>query len=135
MRVALDTNVLVSAFVFPGGSPESAYRPAVERRVWLITSRPLLVELVRVLVEKFGWEPICAEEGGGRVAQLAEIVEPEEVVDEIQTDPADNRVLEAALAGKADVIVSGDHHLLDLLEWRGIRIQNPSAFLQLGELE
>jgi Predicted nucleic acid-binding protein, contains PIN domain len=107
----------------------------VERRVWLITSRPLLVELVRVLVEKFGWEPTYAEEGGGRVAQLAEIVEPEEVVDEIQTDPADNRVLEAALAGKADVIVSGDHHLLDLLEWRGIRIQNPSAFLQLGEFE
>lgn len=80
-------------------------------------------------------ETIQAEEGGGRVARLAEIVEPEELIDEIETDPADNQVLEAALAGNADVIVSGDHHLLDLREWRGIRIQDPAAFLQLGGFE
>lgn len=133
--MVFDTNVLVSALVFPGGPPESAYRLVLERRVQLISSRRLLAELVRVLIVKFGWDPIRAEEGGGRVAQLAEIVETEEVIDEIETDPADNHVLEAAFAGKVDVIVSGDHHLLDLREWRGIRIQDPAAFLQLGGFE
>jgi uncharacterized protein len=135
LRAVFDTNVLVSAFVFPGGPPEHAYRFVVERRVQLISSRPLLAELIRVLIEKFGWQPIGAEEAGRQVAQLADIVKPTELMHEIEADPADNRVLEAALAGDADVIVSGDHHLLELEEWRGIPIQNPASFLQSKEFE
>ena len=131
----LDTNVLVSAFVFPGGSPERVYRLALERQIPLITSPALLTELVRVLIDKFGWDASRAEEGGGRVGQLAELVEPKEGVGDISADPADNRVLEAALAGNADVIVSGDRHLLDLGEWRGIRNLNPATFLELGTFE
>jgi predicted nucleic acid-binding protein len=100
-----------------------------------ISSRPLLAELVRVLIDKFGWQPIRAEDAGGQVSQLADLVKPTELIHEIEADPADNRVLEAALAGAADVIVSGDHHLLDLEEWRGIPIQNPASFLRSKEFE
>lgn len=121
MKVVLDTNVLVSAFVFPGGPPERVYRLVAEEMVGLIASRPLLAELIRVLTEKFGWEPLRAEDAGGQVAYLADIAEPTEPIHAVEADPADNRVLEAALAGAADLIVSGDHHLLDLREWRGIR--------------
>lgn len=112
---------------------ESAYRLVVERRLQLISSRPLLVELVRVLIQKFGWQPIRAEDAGGQVTQLADIVRPTELIHQIEADPADNRVLEAALAGGADFIISGDHHLIDLKEWRGIPIRNPASFLQSNE--
>lgn len=107
----------------------------MERRVQLISSRPLLAELVRILIEKFGWQPTRAEDAGGQIAQLAYIVKPSELLHEIEADPADNRVLEAALVGDADMIVSGDHHLLDLREWRGIRILDPASFLQVGGFE
>jgi pimeloyl-ACP methyl ester carboxylesterase len=52
VRVVLDTNVLISAFVFPGSAPGQVYRRVLEGRVILVTSRPLLSELGRVLTEK-----------------------------------------------------------------------------------
>ena len=129
MRVVADTNVLVSALIFPGGSPEAFYRLVLEGRVELVTSRPLLAELGRVLAEKFGWEPARAEEAVAQIVRLAAIVEPREAVSEIEVDPSDNRVLEAAAEGRADAIVSGDRHLLALGSWRGIEIQSPGAFV------
>jgi len=56
VRVVLDTNVLASAFNFPGGSPEDVYRLVLEGRVHLVTSPSLLAELGRVMTEKFNWE-------------------------------------------------------------------------------
>ncbi len=127
MRVVADTNVLVSALIFPGGSPEAFYRLVLEGRVELITSRPLLAELGRVLAEKFGWEPARAEEAVAQIVRIAVIVEPREAVSDIEVDPPDNRVLEAAAEGRANAIVSGDRHLLALGSWRGIQIQSPGA--------
>ena len=46
MRIVADTNVLVSALIFPGGSPEAVYRLVLEGKIELITSRPLLAELI-----------------------------------------------------------------------------------------
>jgi len=129
VKVVADTNVLVSALIFPGGSPEAFYRLALERRVELVSSRPLLAELGRVLADKFGWKPDRAEEAVAQLVSLAEIVEPTEAVSETEADPADNRVLEAAAEAGADAIVSGDRHLLALSWWHGIRIEMPAGFL------
>ena len=128
MKIVADTNVLVSALIFPGGAPEAAYRLALEGRIELGTSSPLLTELGRVLTEKFGWDAQRAESVVEQLLRVAELVEPTEVVAEIDADPADDRVLEAALAAGAEAIVSGDRHLLALGSWRGIRVVSPAAF-------
>lgn len=125
----LDTNVLISAFVFPGGAPEHVYRRALEGRITLITSRPLLSELGRVLTEKFGWESAYAEEVLTQLVRIAVVVDPTEQIADITDDPADNRVLEAAAEGDAEVIVSGDRHLLTLGAWRSIRVLTPAAVM------
>ncbi|MBW3664701.1 MAG: putative toxin-antitoxin system toxin component, PIN family [Actinobacteria bacterium] len=130
MRVVLDTNVLVSAFVFPGGPPEAVYRRMLSGEVTMIVSRPLLAELGRVLIDKFDWEPAYAEEVVAQLLRIGELVEPGDVVEDIEDDPADNRVLEAAAEGEADVIVSGDRHLLALGQWRDIPIVNPAGFVE-----
>ncbi|MGH8936309.1 MAG: putative toxin-antitoxin system toxin component, PIN family [Acidimicrobiia bacterium] len=133
MRVVLDTNILISALIFPGGAPEAVYRLALEGRMELVTSRPLLAELGRILTDKFGWDPGRAEQAVAQVTRLGAVVEPSETIRVIKEDPADDRVLEAAADGRAEIIVSGDRHLLRLASWRGISIRNASAFL--GEFE
>lgn len=129
MNAVLDTNVLVSAFIFPGGAPEQVYRLGLEGRIMLATSRTLLAELGRVLTDKFGWEIERAEEAVAQVARVAAVVESTERVDVIAADPSDDRVLEAASAAEAEIIVSGDAHLLRLKTWRDIRIVSPADLL------
>jgi len=129
MRVMFDTNVLISAFVFPGGTPEAVYLLVLNGDVHLVTSRPLLAEFGRALSRKFGWEPDYAEEAVAQLARLAEVVEPVERISVITRDPDDNRVLEAAVAGRVDAIVSGDRDLLELASWREIPICDPATFL------
>lgn len=130
MRVVFDTNVLISAFVFPGGAPETAYRAALSGKVTLVTSPPLLAELARVLADRFGWEDTMVETAVGQVARIGTVVRPREKVSVIRRDPDDDRVLEAAREGSADVIVSGDRHLLDLRSWEGVRIVRVAEFLE-----
>jgi putative PIN family toxin of toxin-antitoxin system len=130
LRVVFDTNVLISAFVFPGGAPETAYRAALSGKVTLVTSPPLLAELARVLADRFGWEDTMVETAVGQVARIGTVVRPREKVSVIRRDPDDDRVLEAAREGSADVIVSGDRHLLDLRSWEGVRIVRVAEFLE-----
>ena len=51
-------------------------------------------------------------------------------LDVIESDPTDNKYLECAVEGKADLIISGDHHLTDLKAYRGIEIVSPAEFLK-----
>jgi putative PIN family toxin of toxin-antitoxin system len=129
MKAVLDTNVLISAYVFPGGKPEAVYRLALEGRLETGTSLALLAEFGRVLGQKFGWVPDQVEAAVAQVARIAVVVEPNETIQVISADPADDRVLEAARAFGADVIVSGDRHLLDLGTWSEIDIMSPAEFI------
>jgi putative PIN family toxin of toxin-antitoxin system len=130
VKVVLDTNILISAFVFPGGPPEDVFRAALEGRIELVTSPPLLAEFGRVLSSKFGWEPSITEQAVAQIARVGTVVRPKEKIVEMVDDPDDDRVLEAALAGGADVIVSGDSHLLGPRTWRGIEIEKAARFLR-----
>ncbi|MFN2557790.1 MAG: hypothetical protein ABR592_13180 [Nitriliruptorales bacterium] len=60
---------------------------------------------------------------------IGELVEPTEQLAVIAEDPAEDRVLEAAAAGGAEVVVSGDRYLLALQRWGEIRIVSPAEFL------
>ena len=71
MKAVLDTNVLISAYVFPGGKPETVYRLALEGRLEIGTSLTLLAEFGRVLGQKFGWVPDQVEAAVAQVARIA----------------------------------------------------------------
>jgi predicted nucleic acid-binding protein len=79
------------------------------------------------------WQAERAEEAVAQLIHIAEIVDPAEVIADIEADPADNRVLEVAATGNVAAIVSGDRHLLGLGVWRGIPIQAPAAFVAESE--
>jgi putative PIN family toxin of toxin-antitoxin system len=106
-----------------------SYRLALEGRLEIGTSQTLLAEFGRVLGQKFGWIPDRVEEAVAQMTRIAAVVEPIEVVQVIRADPADDRVLEAARAFDADVIVSGDRHLLGLRTWSEIDVLSPAEFI------
>jgi len=129
MRAVLDTDVLISAYVFPGSKPEAVYRLAIEGRLEIGTSRTLLAEFGRLLDQKVGWNADRVEGAVAQVTRIATVVEPSEAVQVVTADPADDLVLEAGRAFEADVIVSGDRHLLDLGAWGEIEILSPAEFI------
>ena len=128
MRVLFDTNVLISSLLFPGGSGEVALFRIIEGRDSLIISKPLLHELLTVLAHKFSHD----REELARVAVLlddiAEMIHPQTQLQVLEDDP-DNRVLECAIAGKADVIVTGDKAILHLRDYQHIRTLSLKDYL------
>ena len=66
----------------------------------------------------------------GKVLSASELVTPEISLEAVEDDPDDNKILECAVAGNADYIISGDSHLLDIGEYRDIRVLNPDQFLE-----
>ena len=64
-----------------------------------------------------------------KILDLSKLVEPIKKLDVVKADPDDNKILEAALAGKADYVVSYDPHLTELREWAEIKIITPTNFL------
>jgi putative PIN family toxin of toxin-antitoxin system len=136
IRVVLDTNVLVSALLFAGpiGRLVSLWR---ERRIVLLLSKDVFIECLRVLAYpkfKLSGEEIKAlvEE---YVLPFAEMVTVAEASVVIREDPADDKFLALAAAGRAHDIVSGDKHLLALREYRGVKIVTPREFLEAADLK
>jgi putative PIN family toxin of toxin-antitoxin system len=122
-RVVLDTNILVSGLGWPR-LPSRILDKWIDGKLTLIESPALLGELIRVLRdENFDFlDRDEINEFYRGLVEKAELVEPTFRIDAIGEDDADNRVLECALAGKADYIVTGDKHLLKLERFLGIRI-------------
>ncbi|MGH7429950.1 MAG: putative toxin-antitoxin system toxin component, PIN family [Candidatus Methylomirabilaceae bacterium] len=132
-RAVLDTNVFISALF--GGTPEDVYRAALRGQFVLITSPAILTELAQKLREKFGLPEADITAYVKQIARRSKVVRPG-IRLSVVTDAADNRVLECAVAGEADVIVSGDRHLLRLKEYSGIPVVRPVDFLRtLGPSE
>jgi putative PIN family toxin of toxin-antitoxin system len=131
VRVVFDTNVIVSALLF-GGYPERVFLAGLRGEIQLLTSRALLRELERVLTEKFKLGMKLVKDTLDLIETLAEIVETTSQLNVIEHPDDDNRVLECAVDGNADFIVTGDtKHILPLKEYKGIKILTPSEFAKL----
>lgn len=121
MKVVFDTNILVSAVVFPGGLAESALLRIIEERDHLFISKAILDELLGVLARKFSRDAEELARVAVVLSEMAVTVRPRGKLRVVKDDP-DNRVLECALAGRAELIVTGDKELLALSKYRGVRI-------------
>jgi putative PIN family toxin of toxin-antitoxin system len=132
--LVLDSNVYISAVLF-GGRPRRIIEAALAGKVRLAASEFILEEIAGVLRgKKFKLPAAAAREVVSEIASLAGIFAPVEKISLLEEDPADNRILECALAAGADVIVSGDKHLLALKTFRDMPILSPAECLEKFEL-
>ena len=136
LKVVLDTNIFVSSLLSKAGRPAMVIDAWRAGRYLLVTSPSIISEIKRVVEapgirKKYGLSP-------DRIEGLILLLENDAIVvpglsdaaGAIPEDPTDEMFLSAALDAKADCIVSGDHHLLDLDEYQGIPILTALQFLQ-----
>jgi uncharacterized protein len=121
VRVVFDTNILVSALVFPGGRGDAALQRIIEEQDELVLSKPILDELLGILARKFSRDAEELARVAVLLSEVATIVSPRRRLRVVKDEP-DNRVLECALTGRAQAIVTGDHALLALRNFRGVRL-------------
>ncbi len=112
-----------------GGPPEVLVRRARAGRIRVVTSPQILAELAMILKKKFAWSDEDIVEAIQAFGRHADLVKPRPRLSVLDDDP-DNRILECAVEGKADYIVSGDHHLLRLKRFGGIAILGASELLK-----
>ena len=125
MRVVLDTNILIGALITKGTPPDRLYQAWLRGEIELVTSTAQVSEIADVLARPRLQKFLDADEAIAIVDNIgtrALILDELPMVD-LSPDPKDNPILAAAIAGKADLIVSGDKkHMLALNEIEGIPI-------------
>lgn len=138
MRVLLDTNPLVSVLLRPEGPSARLFQRWRAAEFELVVPPSTLAELADVLrrphiLKKYPIGEDVIARHLHVLSHFAEVAPGKLTIDVMSVDPKDNHVLAAAIETECSSIVSGDHHLLSLVEYRGIRILSPRDFLTLLE--
>lgn len=138
LRIVLDANVFVIALINPRGKPAQILNYVFENKIRLFTSPSIIEELQRVLsypklVKRHGLEEKELKKFVSDLLSIMSLVEGKKTIEVIVEDPADNNYLSCAVDAKADFIVSGDTHLLNLREYEGTQIVTPAQLLGMLE--
>lgn len=126
MKIVLDTNVLIAAFISRGTCSELLEHCVRDHQ--LITSEFILREFHKNLTGKFGIPESDVAAAIDLIRTRFSVVTPEKLDRKVCRDPDDDFILGTALAGDCDCIVTGDKDLLDLGKFEQIDIVSPSGF-------
>jgi putative PIN family toxin of toxin-antitoxin system len=128
VRVVFDSNIFISAFVFPGSMAERAIVKIIEGDDSLYISKEILDEVLSVLSSKFSRDTEAISRVALNLSELAEFVSPTEKIRVLRDEP-DNRILECAVCADADIIVTGDKEMLKLREHGKIGMMSLKEYL------
>lgn len=122
-RLVVDTNVIVSAAIVAGKSRKFLLKALLGDKCTLVTSDEIIGEIREVLGRpKFRLDESEISGAVSTLKSLSDVVETKSKFKVVKKDPDDDIFINAAYDGRADYIVSDDPHLLNLKEWRGIRM-------------
>lgn len=135
MKIVLDTNVLISGTFWTGDSFKILNKIDKEE-IELIISEDLIKEYEKIInsdeiIEKITDKKLILNKVVQKVINNSVIVEPKQKFNVVKDDAKDNKIIEAAIEGKADYIISQDKHLLKLKSYQGIKIISPEEFLEI----
>jgi putative PIN family toxin of toxin-antitoxin system len=134
IRVVLDANQFVSALLKPGSTPDIIMQLVRDEKLLLVISEEICNEIMRVLAYPKISSRIQASAEDlrhfmAKIRTVALFTAGNLPIEPLAADPDDTKYLVCAVEGRADYIISGDHHLTDLKIFRGIRIVTPAEFL------
>lgn len=129
IRVVADTNILVSATIAKGNQ-YMLLKKAKLGRFRLVLSPQIIAELKGVISRpKFGFSNEQVEAVLKQILSISEVVITTSKIDVVKDDPSDNSIIEAAIDGKADYIVSGDRDVLRLKKFKEVKMMTAREFL------
>ena len=126
MRIVFDTNIYIAA-VLRGGFAEDIIALADKKAITLLTSKEILQELENKLLVKLKFTHDQVNFIIKRINRLSIVIETKEKITQIVRDPDDNKILECAVTGNANLIVSSDQDLIQLKSYRNIPIIHPKT--------
>jgi len=130
-KVVIDTNVFVSGLTFKGKPREVLdliWRGDIEACI----SSFIFKELEETLKKDFSWDRDQIKHTIEKIKAKTFLIQPKNKVSVIKENDDDNRILECAIEGRVQFLISGDRkHLLPLKEYQGIKILSPAEFLKL----
>jgi uncharacterized protein len=129
-KVVLDTNVIISGFNFPKSNPARILELMAAGELTNCISEPIIAEAARILTAKFSWSLPAVEAAAFWLKTFSHLVTPKTHLTVIVDEP-DNRILECAVTGRVDFIITGDKHLFGLKAYRGIKVVKPADFLEI----
>jgi putative PIN family toxin of toxin-antitoxin system len=130
VKVVLDTNVLVSGILFPG-PPHQVLQAWSQARLQLVLTSEILDEYRRVATElQRKYTGVDMSAVLDLVVVGSEFFEPAPLDKAVCSDPDDDKFLACAIAAGADVVISGDRHLLRVSGYRGVRVMKPRDFVE-----
>ena len=136
MKVVLDTNVWLSG-IFWDGEASKIIEKSKKNNMQILISEDILSEIVNVLNKESKFQKyilnlrLSIEDLLRTILSVSDLIETKSKLDVIKADPKDNIILEAALDGKVEYIISYDNHLLNMIEFRSIKIISPGEFLKI----
>jgi len=130
VKVVFDTNIFISAFVIPNSKAEQAIIKIIEGSDTLLLSKEIMGEILSVLSIKFHRDREAISHVAFYLSDLARMIKPTRKIRLFKDDP-DNRILECAVSGRADVIVTGDKEILKLGEYERIKIISLKDYLEM----
>jgi uncharacterized protein len=129
-KIVFDTNVYISAFITQGGRAHEAYLHAIDGDIEIYTSIPIITETAKKLRKKFQWDDERIADAIRNISAAATVRRTLKRIAILKDDP-DNRVLECGVDADANIIVTGDKHLLKLKNYKGFKIITLAAFLKI----
>ena len=138
MRAVIDTNILIRALIKPGGTVGPVLARLAAGDYVLVYSEPVLAELMAKVAlprigEKYAIDGPIIEATLAVIALRGELVVPTRKL-KVCRDPKDDMLIEAAVAGEAAFVVSGDDDLLVLKKFEQVRFVTPRAFLEVLDM-
>jgi len=125
MRVVFDTNVLISATQWDGSVAQKLLFKLINTDVKIFSSAEILSEYQRVLKRDFDYTDEELIKIMEKILSFITLVKPIERINIVKNDPDDNKIIECAIASFSNYIISYDPDLLDLKEFRNIKIIKP----------
>src|SRR5574341_2085377 len=129
MRVVFDSNVLLAAMLFPEGRAAAAVENILDGVDDLVISRPIIQEVLSVLASKFSRDKEELSGVAVVLGEMGQIVEPSRRLSVLRDEP-DNRILECAVEGNAEAIVTGEKAMLAIGEYEGVRLVALADYLK-----
>jgi len=128
MRVVFDTNIFISALAVSGSQGEKAILKIIDGDDTLLLSKAIIDEVLSVLSAKFSRDREALSHVAIVLSELGELISPTRRIIILRDEP-DNRILECAVSGNADLIVTGDKDMLKLESFEKVNIVSLKKYL------